>query len=114
MVLEKQQVILELIEANSDIIESKKNYGRTIDKKEKTWDEIVVKFNARHGVTAQNKKQLKAAWKNFKTKAKKEVANKKKEQRKTGGGKCTPDISKNVPKSCRTCATTSQQSGESI
>ena len=40
-----------------------------IQKEGKTWDEVVKKCNARHGVTPWVKKQLKAAWKNIKMKA---------------------------------------------
>ena len=83
---------MELIEAEKEIIESKKNDGPSI-KKEQAWNKITCQFNSRNGVTERTQKQLKDAWKNIKMKAKKEFAEQKKEYRKTGGGKVDDHLS---------------------
>ena len=89
----EKQIILELVESVQDIIESKKNDGRIIEKKDKAWDTVTQQFNARHGVNKRTKKQLKDAWQNLKKIAKKEVAKDKQEKRITGGGQKDGTIS---------------------
>ena len=74
------------MEKHKDIIESKKNNGKIVEKKKRIWDEMHKDFSSAPGVNVRSVKQLKALWKNMKSKAKKDVAHDKKERRKTGGG----------------------------
>lgn len=82
----EKETLYELVEKYKEVIENKKNDGRMIEKKEKTWQLISKHFNARHGVSTRTTTQLKTCWKNLKKKAKTEVTEDKKEKRKTGGG----------------------------
>lgn len=89
----EKETLYELVESYKNIIESKKNDGRMIEKKERAWEEIGGKYNARHGVSERSIKQLKGCWQNMKKKAKTEASGEKKEKRKTGGGPSTSGIS---------------------
>ena len=82
----EKNVLFELVEKHKDIIESKKNDGKIVEKKKRIWDEMHKDFSSAPGVNVRSVKQLKALWKNMKSKAKKDVAHDKKERRKTGGG----------------------------
>ena len=58
-------------------MESKRNDGRMIEKKNKAWEEIHKSFIASAGVNPRSVKQLKLLWKNLRAKAKKDAPLKK-------------------------------------
>ena len=59
----------ELVEKHKDIIESKKNDGKIVEKKKLIWDEMHKDFSSALGVNVRSVKQLKVLWKNMKSKA---------------------------------------------
>ena len=63
--------------------------GRPNDRLEKkAWDEIANNFNSHEEVSNRDSQQLKKCWENIKSRAKKDVADEKRERRRTGGGEC--------------------------
>lgn len=72
-VLEKE-MLMELVAANIETIEDKKNNEIANQRKENAWLKMMERFNSQHGVRKRTCKQLKALWKNMKAKAKKELA----------------------------------------
>ena len=78
----EKNVLFEIVEKHISIIESKKNYAKIIEKKNKMWTEIYTEFNAVQGTYTRTEKQIRLLWKNMKAKAKKDASNEKKQVKK--------------------------------
>ncbi|XP_064643087.1 myb/SANT-like DNA-binding domain-containing protein 3 [Lineus longissimus] len=83
----EKAVLLELIDDYKDIIENKKHDSKVSKKKELAWDSVTRKYNSEPNVHHRDKAQLKTFWKNVKMRAKKDIAEEKRERMATGGGK---------------------------
>lgn len=67
-------------------IECKKSDSTSLQKKRDTWSQVATDFNSDSQVTIRTSNQLRDLWERIKRSAKKETADEKREQRKTGGG----------------------------
>lgn len=84
---EHKNTLLNLIEENNQIIESKINTVDSNLKKKKCWEEIICKqFNREYPLLNLKTNQLKDVYKRMKMVARKNATTRKKEMRKTGGG----------------------------
>ncbi|XP_038050109.1 uncharacterized protein LOC119723499 [Patiria miniata] len=70
----ERDVLLRLIEANIEIVESKRNDGMTVRRKDAAWSRIVAGFNAEHNVVKRTHRQLRKYWNNLKMRAKKSMS----------------------------------------
>ncbi|XP_022093805.1 uncharacterized protein LOC110980996 [Acanthaster planci] len=70
----ERDILLRLIEKNIEIVESKKNDGLTVRRKDAAWARIVAAFNAEHDVVKRTHRQLRKYWNNLKMRAKKSTA----------------------------------------
>ena len=78
-------LILEFVEANKSVLNSKFNNVVTNDRKNKIWAELTDKVNSL-GVGKRTEGQIRRKWKNMVCTSKKEMGTYKAVQRKTGGG----------------------------
>lgn len=83
----EKNLLTELMEQYGQIIEDKKTDNSTVKKKDTAWQQLADSFNGSTGLKEKRDVvQLKACWKNLKTKAKKDAATVRREMFITGGG----------------------------
>ena len=88
----EKEVLLEFVNSQISIVESKKSDSRSIYAKKIAWDSIAEEFNKNPDVTRRTSDQLKKCWENMKSRAKTDVALEKRERRATGGGVFHPSV----------------------
>ena len=71
---------------HKDILENKWNDYRTIQQKNRVWEDQSEEFISQSGVSKRDSRQLKKCWENIKFRAKKQLAKEKRESKLTGGG----------------------------
>ena len=81
-----------LIIQELDIIESKSSTHDTALKKVESWRRVTELFNATSS-SQRTTKQLNVLWRNMKVYAKKEASERKRLQKRTGGGPAPPELS---------------------
>lgn len=83
---EDREMLVELINKNKKILESKKSDVISIKQKNECWDLITKQFNARKTGSCKSCQQLKSTYKNMKAITRKNCSAKKKDIYQTGGG----------------------------
>ena len=82
----EKSLLIELVDKYKGIIESKKCDAKSIKIKSNHWDIIAGEYNANSQVTKRDASKLKKCWENMKSRAKKNVAKKRRSSLATGGG----------------------------
>ncbi|KAL5009283.1 hypothetical protein ScPMuIL_014864 [Solemya velum] len=67
----EKAILTQIITANRQVIECKRNDAETVKKKTDAWRTIERVFNSQHGVARRSATQLRKAWQNMKTRMKK-------------------------------------------
>ncbi|XP_069672712.1 myb/SANT-like DNA-binding domain-containing protein 3 [Periplaneta americana] len=80
------EILIELIQKYKHIIENKKTDGVSLKEKDATWRKIANEFGHLPGITQRTYENLKTAYENLKTKARRDSANDRLEKYKTDGG----------------------------
>ena len=83
----EKSVITELVPKHKDILENKRNDYRTIQQKNRVWEDLSEEFNSQSGVSKRDSRKLKKCWENIKSRAKKQLAKEKGESKLTVGGR---------------------------
>ncbi len=90
---EEMNVLLEEVEGSKDVLFSRLTNVLTNKKKQDRWSLIVNKINAvAPNATSRTLKEIKKKWEDAKAASKKRAVQLKKEQKQTGGGSKTPDL----------------------
>ena len=86
----EKQYLMNLVQKEKGILDLKENTNKVLSKKNEAWARIVQKFNNQPSIKAGGSVcsalQLKKVLENLKAKAKKDVAQEKKNRQQTGGG----------------------------
>ncbi|KAH7945109.1 hypothetical protein HPB49_007017 [Dermacentor silvarum] len=83
---EEKSLLLSLVNNHKKVLECKKTDVASLSAKSAAWKKLAVEYNAQHGVTPRDFKQLKKCWGNMKQKWKEENSEEKRKIHKTGGG----------------------------
>nr|XP_054919005.1 myb/SANT-like DNA-binding domain-containing protein 3 [Dermacentor andersoni] len=83
---EEKSLLLSLVNNHKKVLECKKTDVASLSAKTAAWKKLAVEYNAQHGVTPRDPKQLKKCWGNMKQKWKEENSEEKRKIHKTGGG----------------------------
>ncbi|XP_075543979.1 uncharacterized protein LOC142578482 [Dermacentor variabilis] len=83
---EEKSLLLSLVNNHKKVLECKKTDVASLSARTAPWKKLAVEYNAQHGVTPRDPKQLKKCWGNMKQKWKEENSEEKRKIHKTGGG----------------------------
>ena len=73
----EKKLLASLVNQHIDIIESKRNCGTVLERKNKCWLEIVNTFNCNARTSCHTVMQLKSLWRNLKSRSKQRMNNNK-------------------------------------
>ena len=82
---DEEEILVSLVKQYAKVVENKKTDAVMWQQKKEAWDKLAVDFEKFSGVK-RSAKNLKDKYENLKKKAKKELADEKKETYATGGG----------------------------
>ncbi|KAH7940688.1 hypothetical protein HPB49_003553 [Dermacentor silvarum] len=80
---EEKSLLLSLVNNHKKVLECKKTDVASLSAKSAAWKKLAVEYNAQHGVTPRDFKQLKKCWGNMKQKWKEENSEEKRKMHKT-------------------------------
>ncbi|XP_075543527.1 uncharacterized protein LOC142577984 isoform X1 [Dermacentor variabilis] len=83
---EEKSMLISFVNKYKKVLECKKTDVASLSAKTQAWKRLCAEYNAQHGVTARDFKQLKKCWGNLKQKWKEEKSEEKRKILKTGGG----------------------------
>ncbi|KAH7936398.1 hypothetical protein HPB52_023103 [Rhipicephalus sanguineus] len=83
---EERGVLTDLVNKYREVLENKRIDAVSLQRKQRTWDQLATEFNSRQNVHPRTAKQLKKCWDNFKEKWRRAKADDTREVFKTGGG----------------------------
>jgi len=86
LTVQEKQKLLDIIAPHIQRLESKESGVGATMAKQAAWRTVLAEFRASCSTPVASVTQLKGIWKNLKIKAKKDVAQDRKEKKKTGGG----------------------------
>ena len=63
----EKSIITELVQKIKDILKNKRNDYRTIQQKNRVWEDLSEEFNSQSGVSKRDSQRLKKCWENIKS-----------------------------------------------